>query len=152
MRYGISAGALIMRGNGVLLVHHKVAESYDFWVPPGGRLRGEESIFDCAKREVFEETGLRVEPERIVYIEEFVEPGRHHSCKFWILCNADDGPVSLANRDPDELHFLVDAQFVTRDQMESMTVYPPIMKGQFWSDAEAGFPCTRYLGVREVTA
>jgi ADP-ribose pyrophosphatase YjhB (NUDIX family) len=86
MRYGISAAALIVQNNQVLLVNHRVAGQFDFWLPPGGRLEGEESIFECVKRESFEETGLTVEPERILYIQEFAEPD-YHFCKFFILCS-----------------------------------------------------------------
>jgi ADP-ribose pyrophosphatase YjhB (NUDIX family) len=35
------------------------------WEPPGGVLETEESILDGLKREVFEETGLTVEPVRL---------------------------------------------------------------------------------------
>ena len=43
MRYGISAAALIIHNKQVLLVNHRAAGQYDFWLPPGGRLEGEES-------------------------------------------------------------------------------------------------------------
>ena len=47
----------------VLLVHDRVdldrQESH--WITPGGGLEPGESLRDCAIREVFEETGLRVE-------------------------------------------------------------------------------------------
>jgi 8-oxo-dGTP diphosphatase len=98
VRYGISAGALVPQDNRVLLVHHREKGHYDFWVPPGGRVEGEESVFECARREAFEETGLNVDPDRIVYIQEFVEPG-YHFCKFFILCAAYTGDITLENRD-----------------------------------------------------
>ncbi len=148
MRYGISAGALVLRGKKVLLVHHREIGSYDFWVPPGGSLEGDESIFDCARRETFEETGLVVEPQRIVYIQELVEPG-YHFCKFYILCRVLEGQLSLANRDPGE-GFVVDARFMAREELEPLTVYPPVMKGQFWSDLETGFQSVTYIGLDRV--
>jgi len=42
MRYGISAAALFIQDRQVLLVNHRAAAQYDFWLPPGGRLEGEE--------------------------------------------------------------------------------------------------------------
>jgi 8-oxo-dGTP diphosphatase len=150
VRYGISAGALVVQDNRVLLVHHVEKGRYDFWVPPGGSVEGEESIFECARRETLEETGLRVDLDRIVYIQEFVEPG-YHFCKFFIVCAAYTGNVTLENRDADE-SFLVDARFFARDQLEALTVYPEIMRGQFWDDLKAGFPRTRYLGLEKIEA
>jgi ADP-ribose pyrophosphatase YjhB (NUDIX family) len=51
-----------------------------WWCPPGGGLEAAESVFEAARREVGEETGLAVCPERVAYIREFVEPTRqaHH--------------------------------------------------------------------------
>ena len=68
MRYGISAAALVVRDEQVLLVTHRETGRYDFWLPPGGSLEGSESIFECARRETLEETGLNVELEHILYI------------------------------------------------------------------------------------
>ena len=107
MKYGISAAALIVQGEKLLLVNHKQAGDYDFWVPPGGRLEGSESIFDCARRETLEETGLNVEPYNILYIQEFFEPG-YHFCKFFILCKTFSEKLTLANKEQAE-DFLVDA-------------------------------------------
>ena len=148
MRYGISAAALVVRDEQVLLVRHREAGRYDFWVPPGGSLEGEETIFECARRETLEETGLSVDLGRIVYVQEFVEPG-YHFCKFFILCTSYRGEITLANRDREE-SFLVDARFFSRHELPGLTVYPEILQGQFWDDLPAGFPLTRYLGLEKI--
>ena len=135
MRYGISAAALIVRQKQLLLVNHRKNGQYDFWVPPGGKLQDTESIFDCARRETMEETGLSVELDRIIYIVEYAEPG-YHFCKFFIRCKRFDGTLTLANREPGET-FLTD-------------VRPAILKDCFWDDLEVGFPETRYLGLEEI--
>lgn len=120
MRYGISAGALVVQDGQLLLVHHQEPGRFDFWVPPGGSLVGEESIFECAQREAFEETGLSVRPDRIVYIQEFVEPG-YHFCKFFIYCRAYGGQITIENRDCAE-SFLVEARFFAQEQLIDRTV------------------------------
>jgi 8-oxo-dGTP diphosphatase len=147
MRYAMSAGAIVLRGGQLLLVHHR-GEGYDFWVPPGGRLRGAESIFDCAARETLEETGLRVVPQRILYVEEFIEKTLHF-CKFWLLASDPGGDPSVAGRDPDE-GFLIDARFVSRDAMRSLVVCPRTLQDGFWDDLANGFPHTRYLGLQHI--
>ncbi len=148
MRYGISAGALIVQRKRLLLVNHRKIGQYDFWVPPGGKLQGSESIFDCARRETLEETGLSVELDRIVYIVEYVEQG-YHFCKFFIRCKTFDGNLTLANREQQET-FLTDAQFFSKTDMEGLDVRPTILKDRFWDDLEAGFPETRYLGLEKI--
>jgi 8-oxo-dGTP diphosphatase len=147
MQYAISAGTIVLRERHLLLVHHR-GEGYDFWLPPGGRLRGEESIFDCAARETLEETGLRVVPQRILYVEEFIEETLHF-CKFWLLASDPGGTPSVASRDPDEAH-LIDAHFVSRDAMRSLVICPRMLQGTFWDDLANGFPETRYLGLQRI--
>lgn len=130
-----------------MLVNHREEGAYDFWLPPGGSLEGDESIFDCARREAFEETGLCVNLDRIVYLEEYVEPG-YHFCKFFILCRGYSGELTLANKDADE-GYLVDARFFSREELQGLEVYPEIIQDRFWRDVEAGFPQMRYLGLQE---
>jgi ADP-ribose pyrophosphatase YjhB (NUDIX family) len=148
MRYGISAAALVLDGDRLLLVNHREPGAYDFWLPPGGRLEGNESILDCARRETLEETGLVVQPQRILYVQEFVEPG-YHFCKFFIMCSSCTGELTLANRDADE-SWLVDATFFSRQEMQGMEVLPPVLKGQFWADLDADLRQTVYLGLEAI--
>jgi 8-oxo-dGTP diphosphatase len=148
MRYGISAAALVVRDGHVLLVHHREAGCYDFWVPPGGSLEGRESILECARRETLEETGLNVELEHILYIQELWEPG-HHLCKFFILCKGFSGNLVLGSKRP-EGSFLVDARFFSKADLRDITVHPDILKGQFWDDMKAQHPVTRYLGIEKM--
>jgi 8-oxo-dGTP diphosphatase len=148
MRYGISAAALIVHEGRLLLVRHREPEQYDFWTPPGGSLQGDESIFDCARRELREETDLNAELGRILYIQEFVEPG-YHFCKFFILASSFSGTLTLANRQPGE-EFLQEARFFAREELASLTVHPEILKDQFWQDRAADYPPTRYLGLERM--
>ena len=148
MRYGISAAALVLDGDRLLLVNHREPGAYDFWLPPGGRLEGSESILDCARRETFEETGLTVELQRILYVQEFVEPG-YHFCKFFILCQSFSGELTLANRDAGE-SWLVGAAFFSQQEMQGADVRPPVLKGQFWADLAAGNRQTVYLGLEAI--
>lgn len=148
MRYGISAAALITQQKRLLLVNHRRSGQYDFWVPPGGKLQGAESIFDCARRETMEETGLSVMLDRIVYIVEYTEPD-YHFCKFFIRCKRSEGTLTLTNREPGEV-FLVDVRFFSKADMKGLDVRPPILKDRFWDHLESGFPETRYLGLEKI--
>jgi 8-oxo-dGTP diphosphatase len=148
MRYGISAAALVVQDNRLLLVNHREMGRYDFWLPPGGRLEGSESIMTCARRETLEETGLVVEPDRILYVQEFTEPG-YHFVKFFILCSGFSGELTLENRDEAE-NFLVDVGFFSQQELQEMDVHPAILKGEFWAELESGLRQTKYLGLERV--
>jgi ADP-ribose pyrophosphatase YjhB (NUDIX family) len=50
----------------VILIRRGIAPGYDMWAQPGGFLEIDETVRDAAIRETLEETGLQVEPLRIV--------------------------------------------------------------------------------------
>jgi ADP-ribose pyrophosphatase YjhB (NUDIX family) len=148
VRHRIRAAAIIVRGDSVMLVEHKDPSTGEiFWVPPGGGLEGEESIFDCARREVREECGLTIEPGRIVYVREFVEPDRHHF-EIFVLAESLEGEPRIGEIQglPDE-HWIQSVAFLSREQIAPLTVYPDCLKDTFWDDLRQGFPTVRYLGL-----
>jgi 8-oxo-dGTP diphosphatase len=60
MRDWVVGGALIVSGDGVLLVRNKRRNGSHDWTPPGGVIDEGESVLEGLTREVREETGLRV--------------------------------------------------------------------------------------------
>lgn len=75
MQHRISAGALVLRDNQILLLRHQNHGSYDFWAPPGGGVEDNEELAAAAEREVFEEAGIQVRSSRLAYIEALVHGG-----------------------------------------------------------------------------
>ncbi len=57
----------------VMLIRRGIAPGYNMWAQPGGFLEIDETVIEAAIRETLEETGLRVEPIRIVGIYSRVE-------------------------------------------------------------------------------
>ncbi len=148
MQHRIRAAALIVKDDRLLLVKLQVKDRI-FWVPPGGGLKGAESIFECAARETWEETGLQVELDRIVYIGQFadVEHDTHH-LEMFLLATSSSGSLTLDNipdgDDPD----VQSVEFFSREEMQALTVYPEILKGEFWEDLRNGHSPTKYLGIQ----
>jgi len=60
MRDWVVGGALILSGDGVLLVQNRRRNGSHDWTPPGGVIDAGESLIEGLTREVAEETGLRV--------------------------------------------------------------------------------------------
>lgn len=71
----LRCSAVVLRGKSVLLVRRSHDAGDDDWVLPGGRPRPGETMRSCARRETFEETGLRVTPTRCALVGEAIEPG-----------------------------------------------------------------------------
>ncbi len=140
----ISAGALVIQDNRVLLVKHCIPGKEDFWVPPGGGAEGDESLKGCAERECFEETGLRVRAHKIAYIEEFFDDGRR-ICKHWIKCEPIGGEINFSNVTEEELDIIREARFVSRKEIIALNVFPRLMQERFWDDYAAGFPNTHHI-------
>ena len=66
----VTARGLVTRGGGDRLL---VSDDGRTWYTPGGRLAPGESLKECVVREVYEETGLKVEVGNLVYVSEFWE-------------------------------------------------------------------------------
>lgn len=142
-------------GDSMLLVQHQSDDSFDgepWWVTPGGGVEGEESLTECAKREVLEETGLSVELGRIAYVGVFVEPGWYH-CEVYFIADSHSGTVKRGEPGAgiyDLDHLIKDVRFVHRDEMAELIVHPEELKTTFWDDLATRFSGTRYLGLRKV--
>jgi dATP pyrophosphohydrolase len=151
-KHRIRAAALIVNEKDeVLLVQHVHPQTGDeWWVPPGGGLEdSDDSIFNCADREVYEETGLRVNSDKIVYLREF-QDDENESINIEIFCLANkfSGDLTIENiqgNGADE-HYIKDVRWFSKEALRNITVYPVILKNSFWSDYADGFNETKYLG------
>ncbi len=71
----LGVGALIFGEEGVLLVERGRPPLEGYWSLPGGLVETGERLEDAVAREVWEETGLKVQPGRIATIFERIMPG-----------------------------------------------------------------------------
>jgi len=148
MNHRIRVAAIIISNQKVLLVKHVHPETgYAWWVPPGGGLDDKDaSIFDCAKREVFEETNLKVDVSRIIYIREFL--GTDINLEIFTLADNHQGEVGIKNihgNGTDE-DFIKDVAWFSKDELQDTVVFPEILKDKLWDDYAINFPTTKYLG------
>ncbi len=148
MNHRISAGALVEHGGKVLLVRHRKEGSYDFWVAPGGGVQGTESLAEAAQREVREETGLEVVADRLVYVEEFYQPDTRH-CKFWFSARLVGGTLNWEAPEAVSEH-IVEAGWHTKEQVQSLQVFPLELQARYWQDLASGFPGPHHLGLRKM--
>ena len=124
----IGVGGLIFDARGrVLLVQRTNPPQAGLWHIPGGRLEAGESLADCCRREIREETGLLVRPGPIVAVADRQIEGFHYIILDFLaelLPESPSDPVHASDAgdarwvDPDVLHHhdLVDglAQIIVR--------------------------------------
>ena len=152
MQHRVRAAVIILKEEKLLMVKHVNPESGDtWWIPPGGGIESQDnSILDCAIREVFEETGLQVTIGKLVYLREFIEPvPRIHHIELFFLAEDYSGDLTIENikgNGPDE-HWIQQLAWFGQDEIQAIKVYPELLQDGFWDDLQAGFPETRYLGV-----
>ena len=91
------------------------------WVPPGGGFTSaDHSIFDTAKREIFEETGLMVQVHRISHIRKFRDINNNiHHLEFFMPIESYSGTLSIKNvPDGDENQpFIKEVRWIQKEDL-----------------------------------
>ena len=95
-------GALIFRRGSILLVERGRNPLKGYWSLPGGLVESGEKLEDAVKREILEETGLRIKPVSIFEVFERImhdARGRaeYHYVLIDYICNATGGEVHPAD-------------------------------------------------------
>ncbi|HEY9679596.1 MAG TPA: NUDIX hydrolase [Drouetiella sp.] len=114
---------IVIQDEKILLVKHRKGNRH-YWVLPGGRLEYGESFFECAVREIREETGLEVEVERFLFLSEAIAPDRqHHIVNIYIKANVTGGIMKLGNEP-----VLAGVDFIPIALLDEVSLFPPIGK------------------------
>jgi len=96
----VGVGVVIRRGGKVLLGLRNARHGAGTWQFPGGHLEYGESPAECAVREAFEETGLRVTNVRPgPWTSNVFEAEGRHYVTVMMLADCDEGEPEL--REPD---------------------------------------------------
>jgi 8-oxo-dGTP diphosphatase len=90
----VGVGVLVFRAGRVLLGQRLGSHGAGSWAPPGGHLEFGESAERCARRELFEETGLTLgalQPAPYT-VDAFPEIGRHYVTLFVVATDSAGEP------------------------------------------------------------
>ena len=98
----VGVAVIVMREKQVLLLRRHNSHGAGSWAVPGGHLEFGESPEQCAAREAFEETSLRVSGLRFFALTNDVfEAENKHYITIWMLAEGVDGGIKV--NAPEEL-------------------------------------------------
>ena len=117
----VRCSAIVFRRGAVLLIR-RTRDGTGIWTLPGGTPREGESMAACARRELFEETGLSADPSRVAFVLEAAAPGgsRRRLDIVFLATGLEPGAEPQA-REPG-----VEPHFVPVDQLNELTLLPPV--------------------------
>ena len=88
----VGVAVAVIRDNRVLLGKRKNAHGAGTWAFPGGHLEFNESIEACARREVLEETGIRIKNLRYgPYTNDIFADENKHYVTLFVTADYDSG-------------------------------------------------------------
>lgn len=92
-----SKGLILRKGRALILQRSPYDPTFaGTWEFPGGKLEFGEKLEDCLRREIWEETHLQVEVERLLYANTFLTHPWRQVVVVTYLCRADQGEVRLS--------------------------------------------------------
>jgi len=98
----ISARALLIKDNKILLTKYKDNKGYWYVMPGGGQNKGE-TLIECLKREVKEELDADIEVNEMLYVREIISdrhadtnlPKGFHQVEVFFNCKLIDESINL---------------------------------------------------------
>jgi len=150
MDFGVRVAVVAKRGGALLLVRHQKPDRDPYWVLPGGRLEPGETIPECAKRELAEETGLTARFSGVLYVGEFLREGRHTiDVVARVTLEGNDDAVLGSDPEvaPGDQPTLSEVRWVSMDELRGIKLLPDAVKRRLLHDAGDGWiPDDVYLG------
>ena len=101
-----------------------------------------------AARETQEETGFTVNPGRLLYVEELVNP-ECRSVKFWFDAELTGGSANTSHPEA-AAEFIVQTAWLRRSDFEGKLVFPSVLADRYWQDRAAGTLYPRQLPLRRM--
>jgi ADP-ribose pyrophosphatase YjhB (NUDIX family) len=137
----LRASAVVTRDDRILLIRHS-RRGRSYWLLPGGHPHVSEIATAAVEREIFEETGLRVRADRVLFVWEGIAPHEQRRI-LEIVFSAD---LLDPKREPRSESALEQPAFVAHQDLGSLTMYPPVA-GYLRGAQQEGFRRTApYLG------
>jgi ADP-ribose pyrophosphatase YjhB (NUDIX family) len=125
----IATGAIIIKGNKILLVRYADRQGKTYVVAPGGGVHNEEGLSEAVIREVKEETGIEIVADKILCVEDLYSR-KYRMVKVWFLCQTVGGHLERTQGAVDET--IIEANWYTKNRLKNEVVYPSIIMESDW--------------------
>lgn len=133
MSIRLSVRAVILRDDRLLLVNAFPGPQTDLWCAPGGGAEAGTSLPDNLRREVLEETGLRIDVDAPCLINEFHNPADgFHQVDIFFRCRIVAGALHDDWRDPEGI--VTRRRFFTRAELARVRLKPDSLPEVAFSD------------------
>ena len=140
-----SAKALVIRDGRLLALRLRDADG-EFFILPGGGQRAGELLPEAARREVLEETGVRVRVGDLAFVIEGAHGEPFHRVDLVFRC-AYEGEDAAAPRQPDANQ--TGLAWLDISTLNAAPLYPSRLRRAIMA-LQAGRPCPGYLGNEEI--
>ncbi|MBD3626709.1 NUDIX domain-containing protein [Cyclobacterium sp.] len=110
---------LLIQGDKVLMIKHRMGSGKSFWNVPGGGMKFGQNARENLQREFLEETGLGIEVGEYLFVHEFLSPPLH-AIELFFEVFQKEGELILGY-DPelgDEQQLIEDIRFLSLDEIK----------------------------------
>ena len=124
VRPRIRVAGILIEDNKILLIqHHKNDKKY--WLIPGGGNDWGETAKEALIREYKEETNMDIEVDEFLFFSETISPDKkRHVLNLFYKIHRNNKNASIIKLGEEAV--LTDLKFVTKEELETMIIYPNI--------------------------
>jgi 8-oxo-dGTP diphosphatase len=112
----VAVGGVIIKDNKILLVKRAHPPNKGMWAIPGGKVEYGEMLEDAVKREMLEETNLKVRVLNLLSLIQMIKEGFHYIILDF-LCEITGGDLKPASD-------AADAKFFSIDEIKNLNTSP----------------------------
>ena len=130
----IRVGVIIIR-DGKLVAMYRKRHDREYYTFPGGGKNDNESEVECAKREVYEEYGINIEPIRKVYIYESKRSIEHYYLADW--ADGEFGTGQGEEYEQNNPNGIYEPMMIDISSIDDLPLMPPEVAREFLLDYRA---------------
>lgn len=135
--------AILIHGDGVLMQEGDDGRGGKQYALPGGHLEFGETLALCTSREVYEETGLNVEADKLLYVHENfyrLKGVETHEIGFYFLVDlSSQFPTPDGDGYVPSLESHIRMRLLPLDRLGEFVVMPPFLRTYLARDARENF-------------